>query len=342
MHIRRYFLAASMLIFVTGWAIYIFITKESTSFEVMGIMLPSLPIAVWVGAAMSILLIATLLHMIFHTLTSSLRLRKFETDYKRLKTSIVDAYLLKNGRSHKFKTERYKLLGKIVDNTKMVPDNSLAILEDKNIASIVEVINSIDSGNSVELKSYNLATDNELVVKNNLNKFKAGELEPEQILAKKELYTKELREEAYLSLAKVAPVHVIENYRESVSFEALLEIIKRVDAKKYPLSIANETIADLVEHLGELNSLEYLKIAQVAIDIKPEQRLAIFERLSSDNSKAIDAYLYTLFDLEMVEKATEILDSSSENEYILFKAFADLKISGKHYDIKTLIALLLH
>ncbi len=342
MHIRRYFLAASMLIFVICWGIYIFITKESTSIELFDIVLPSLPIAVWVAIAMSVLLLATVLHMIFHTITLSIKLGRFESDAKRAIDSFVDAYLQKSSRSHKFKTERYKLFGELIDNTNMKPDTSLSISRNKKVAAVVEMINKIDSGEPVNLKSFSLAVDNPLVVKNSANMFRSSQLSAEKILSSDNLYTKELKLEAYLSISKNAPVHLIEKYRESVTMKALLEILSRVDAKKDPLSIANETIIDLIDRLGDLSSIEYLKIADAMTHISPDKRIETSKRLSSENAKATDAYLYTLFDLEMIDSTCEILDNSSDEEFVLFKAFSDLKESGKHYDIKTLIALLLH
>jgi len=39
----------------------------------------------------------------------------------------------------------------------------------------------------------------------------------------------------------------------------------------------------------------------------------------------------------MVEKAADILENSEENEFLNFKAYLDLKKSGKSYDIELFI-----
>ena len=66
----------------------------------------------------------------------------------------------------------------------------------------------------------------------------------------------------------------------------------------------------------------------------PEQRLKLFEGLSDSSEDAMNGYLYTLFDLEMLESAKEILDNSQPNEFIKFKAYSTLKSCNKNFDIK--------
>ena len=65
----------------------------------------------------------------------------------------------------------------------------------------------------------------------------------------------------------------------------------------------------------------------------PDQRIKLFETMSNDNDEIVEAYLYTLFDLEMLAPANEILDNTTESEYIYFKAYSLLRESGKHFDI---------
>ncbi len=69
----------------------------------------------------------------------------------------------------------------------------------------------------------------------------------------------------------------------------------------------------------------------------PEQRIKLFDTLSSENDKIMEAYLFTLFDLEMLTPAKEILENSQANEYVYFKAYSSLRECGKHFDINLFI-----
>jgi len=65
----------------------------------------------------------------------------------------------------------------------------------------------------------------------------------------------------------------------------------------------------------------------------PEQRIRLFEILSESNDDAMEAYFYTLYDLQMIDTANEILNNTSKEDYLIFKAYRDLKRANKHYNI---------
>jgi hypothetical protein len=69
----------------------------------------------------------------------------------------------------------------------------------------------------------------------------------------------------------------------------------------------------------------------------PELRMSLFETLSTANDSVMEAYLFTLFDLEMIEPAKEILENSQDDEYVYFKAYSSLRECGKHFDINLFI-----
>ena len=71
--------------------------------------------------------------------------------------------------------------------------------------------------------------------------------------------------------------------------------------------------------------------------MNPEQRIKLFETLSNENENVMEAYLFTLFDLEMLAPANEILETSQNNEYVYFKAYSSLRECGKHFDINLFI-----
>jgi len=342
MYIKRYSIAALLLIFAIGWFVYGFVSKESLHISVLGIMLPALPAAVWVALAMLLLYAATVFHMFFYSVVGTIRLRKYEKDYAYLLEAFADAYLQKENRQHTFKTQRYALMGKLIDHSRIVPDKMLEEVDHPKHSAVVEAIRKIENGESTDLKRFNLPPSNVLVRNNQINLLSEGKLEAETVLTKPERYDAGLQAMAFEQLSVYAPLHVLEKYRAFMTFQALLSIVRRINAEENTLSVPTTTVVDFFSKIEGLNSLDYLYIAMnMGEHMLPEQRIAVFEMLSDKDEKALDGYLFTLFDLEMVEKAKEMLHMTAENEYVLFKAYGDLKSCNRHYDVKRFANMML-
>jgi len=334
MYIKRYTIAALLLVVLVGWYVYAFITQDSVSISLFGINLPSLSIAIWVVVPLVLLYLASVAHMAFYSLLGSLKLRKFEKDYEKMIDSIVDAYLGKKDRSHSFKTPRYQLLGSLVDNTKLLPNSDLPLnVEDEKISEVLESLQTIRDGGVADLKKYNLPSFNELAKTNERNRYKNGGISAEGILGRLEKYDDSLAEEVYVDFVKTASLNDIQKYKKSITKQALFEILARVNAGENTLEIDNESLIELFNDL-ELSTKDYINASHaLSKTMIPDQRIKLFEIMSEKDENIIDAYLFTLFDLEMLVPANEILQNSQDNEYIYFKAYSALRECGKHFDI---------
>ncbi len=338
MHIKRYTLAALVLIVLIGWYVYAFITQESVSIELFGIALPSLSIAMWVVLPLVVLYVASVIHMSFYSLLGSLKLRKYEKDYEKIVDAIVDAYLGKDNRSYSYKTDRYKLLGALVDNATISPIGKFdADIESEKISEVIELINKVRNGETVDLKKYSLPSFNALAIQNERNRYSNGDITAEDILNNSNKYDESICRDVYVDFVKTAPLHEIEKYKKFLTKEALFEILTRVNAQENTLEISNDSLIALFNDL-DLSSDDYMKASQkLSNGMIPEQRIKLFETLSNENENIMEAYLFTLFDLEMLAPANEILENSQANEYIYFKAYSSLRECGKHFDINLFI-----
>lgn len=338
MQIKRYTIASLILIVLVGWYVYSFVTQESTSIELFGIALPSLPIAMWVIVPLVLLYIASVIHMSFYSFLGNLKLRKYEKDYEKIVDAIVDAYLGKDNRSYSYKTERYQLLGALVDNANILPQSNFNLnIEDKKISEVLELINKVKNGESVELKKYSLPSYNQFSIQNARNKYKNGDITAEDILSNMSKYDEVIGKEVYVDFVKEASLNSIEKYKSSLTKEALFIILARVNADEFTLDISNETLTSLFADL-ELSSDDYMQISKsLSRGMIPELRIKLFETLSTEDDTIMEAYLYTLFDLEMLAPAKEILDNSQNDEYVQFKAYHALRECGKQFDINLFI-----
>lgn len=339
MYIKRYTVAALILMALVGAFVYTYVTQETTTIDFFGIPLPALSIAVWVVIPLLGLYIASVLHMTFYSFIDSLNHRKYEKDYEKIIDAIVEAYLGKATRTNNFKTERYKLLGTLLENTALFPNgNIVGLTKNEKIDDVLKVLEDIKSGEVVDLKHFNLLMDNELVIQNERNRYKKGELTAEALLANSSKYADVLKKEVYIDFVKTASFSNIEKYQALLSKEALYEILARVNADSFTLEISNEELVSLMKKL-ELHKDDYIQLSRVISNggMIPEQRMRLFEILSDENEEAMEAYLYTLFDLEVIAPADAILENSQSNEYLKFKAYRALKENNKHFSIELFV-----
>lgn len=339
MYIKRYTIVALVWMGLVGWYVYAYITQKSMSIDLFGIPMPSLSIALWAIAPVFILYLASVTHMTFYSILGNFRLRKYEKDYQKLINAIIDAYLGKKERNYSFKTDRYKVLGTLLQNSIIYPkDTMIGKIDDEKINRVLKAIQEIKKGEVADLKPYNLASDNELVIQNERNRYKKDQIDAETLLSNATKYDDRLCKEAYVDYVKTASLSGIKKYKAFLTKEALYEILARINADENTLEISNEDLVELFEKLV-LNKKDYIEISSILAKggMIPEQRMKLFEILSDKNEDVMDAYLYTLYDLEMIAPANTILDNSQPDEYQQFKAYRVLKECGKNFNISMFV-----
>jgi len=338
MYLKRYTIASILLMVIVGWYVYAFVTQGSFAIEFFGIQLPAMSIAILVIIPVFVLYVASLLHMGFYSIMGGFEHRKFDKDFDKYIDSVVDAYLGKQVRNHTYKTDRYKLLGGVMDNSVMMANPTLkANTPNEKINDIINIINEIKDGKVVDLKKYNLKLTNQLTILNQKNMYKNGDVSAEDILSSTGKYSDALFAEVYVDFVKTSPLYAIENHKKHITKEALFEILARINADENTLEISNESLISLFNAL-ELDADDYIKISSIlSKTMIPEQRMKLFETLSEENEDATGAYLYTLFDLEIISPADELLQNTQPNEYLNFKSYRALKDCGKNFSIELFV-----
>ena len=335
MYIKRYSIAAFIWIALVGWYVYAYVTQGSMSIDMFGIPLPSLSVALWVVVPLVILYIASVLHMAFYSMLGNFKLRGYEKDFEKIINAIIDAYLGKKSRSYTFKTERYKLLGTLLEKSTVFPTGELiGITGNEKIDKVLTLIEDIKKGEVVDLKPFNLLPENPLVIQNEKNRVKKGDVLAADILSNCTKYADELCTFVYTNYVKTATISNIIKYKAFLTKEALHEIMIRINSDEHTLSVSNEELIELFNKL-ELSKQDYIELSITLAKggMIPEQRMKLFETLSDEKEDAMDAYLFTLFDLEMLAPAVEILEHSQPDEFQNFKAYRALKDCGKNFSI---------
>ena len=336
MYIKRYTIAALIWIGLVGWYVYAYITHDKMSLDLFGIPLPSLSTAIWVIAPMVVLYLGSVLHMAFYSMLGNFKLRGYEKDFEKIIDAIIEAYLGKKKRSHTFKTDRYKLLGTLIEKSKIEPsEDLLGTTGNEKIDNVLRILENIKKGEPVDLKPFNLLPENPLVIQNEKNRLAKGEISASDILANCTKYADELCRYVYAEYVKTASLTNILKYKSFLTKESLYAILERINSEMHPLTISNEDLIALFEKL-DLTKEDYIEISVILskAGMVPEQRMKLFETLSNENhEKVMDAYLFTLFDLEMLAPADEILQNAQPDEYENFRAYRALKDCGKNFSI---------
>lgn len=337
MRLKQYSVAALIFILAIGWYIYAFKTQASTSIDLFGIHMPSLPIALWVMVPAVMLFLATLLHISFYSILGSFKLRRYQSDFDKLIKSIHVALLNQTSRPESFKTDRYTLLGNVLSHVTLRLDDEITASGNAKIDDAIALIRRIENKEVVELKKYNLPKENTWVIQNNLNRFEQERLSAEDILSKSEQYDAALVSKALHQFVTDAPLFAIEKYKQMLGKSALFTLLGRLNnAENHLIEIPNETLLTLFEqvHCDKACFIEASKV--LGENMVPEQRIKLFELLSEKYDEAQEAYVFTLFDLEMNEAAVELLESLQIAMPNL-EAYNALRQCGKHYDINLFI-----
>jgi len=332
MQLKRYTIASFIFIFLVGIATYS-IDNDAISFDLLGIHFPNLPIAFWVAVPVALMYFVSVLHMAFHALLGNLKLRKLDRDNEKMIDALRDGLLGVNERNYVFKTDAYRLMGKLLDNSLILPYESLREVGNEKIDEALALLRDVKDKKKVDIKKFHLGNSTSIAIENNLNRLERGELAADEVLSHADTYGSIVASKAYESYVKTASLGSVLKYKQFFKQSSLIDFVQRINNGQNGIEMSNEELISLLKSL-KLTTEDYINLSiAMAKNMVPEQRIRLFETLSETNDDAMEAYFYTLYDLQMVDTANEILNNTSKDDYLIFKAYRDLKRANKHYDI---------
>lgn len=332
MQLKRYTIGSLILMLLVGAAVYT-IESGSVSFDLLGMHFPNLPIAFWVVVPLIVMYFASLLHMGVYALVGNYKLRRLGKDHEKMVDALRDALLGVNDRNYVYKTEPYKLLGKVIDNALIFPYETLRSVGNEKIDEALELMRDVKEKKKVDIKKFHLANTTSIAIQNNLNRFERGEIDADAVLSRPESYGDVVCAKAFESYVKTASSGSIMKFKRFFTKVSLLDFVRRINAGENGIQISNEELVTLFEGL-KLDRNDWIDLsAAMSKNMLPEQRIRLFEMISEKCDDAMEGYLFTLYDLQMIDTANEILNNTAHDEYQIFKAYRDLKRANKHYDI---------
>jgi len=332
MQLKRYTIASFIFIFLVGIAAYS-INNDAISFDLMGMHFPNLPIAFWVAVPVALMYFVSVLHMAFHALLGNLKLRKLNRDNEKMIDALRDGLLGVSERNYVYKSDAYKLMGKLLDNSLILPYETLREVGNETIDEALALLRDVKDKKKVDIKKFHLGNTTSIAIQNNLNRLERGEIGADEVLSRADTYGDIVASKAFESYVKTASVGSILKYKQLFKQSSLNNFVQRINNSENGIEMSNDELISLLKSL-KLTSKDYIDLSRaMAKNMVPEQRIRLFETLSETNDDVMEGYFYTLYDLQMIDTANEILNNTSKDDYLIFKAYRDLKRANKHYDI---------
>jgi ABC-type multidrug transport system fused ATPase/permease subunit len=338
MRLGLYIIASIVLMAIVGIFVYT-INPGNYSIDELGFSI-TIPIAVWIVVPMFILMIASAIHMMFYGTKNFFKFKKWEKDTMSLDDALYWS-LLNEPKVHKFNLPILKQTASLLSVSCVKVDGAVDDISDK-LRGALTLVSEIDRGEYVDLKVRKLdrvlSKENPLVIKNLKNRLAKDENFAEEVLQSKETYSPKLYSEALTVFASTVNFPKARKYAKIFDKQNLLLLLSRV-TKEDDLGLTKEILDEFIKALeSTLECADYLKIATLMMaHLSPDENLKLWREYERTYPKAEIAYLYLLFDYEMIEKAGDYLAEHDEGDFKRFRALYDLKKEHKKYKITDLM-----
>jgi ABC-type multidrug transport system fused ATPase/permease subunit len=338
MRLGLYLIAAIILMAIVGIFVYT-INPNNYSISQFGLSV-TMPIAVWIILPMLALMFASVVHMMFYSTKNFFKFKKWEKDTVSLDDALYWS-LLNEPKAHKFNLPILKQTASLLDVSCVKVDGAVDDISDK-LRGALTLVTEIDRGEYVDLKARKLdkvlSKENPLVVKNLMNRLTKETTFAEEVLQSKELYSDELFDEALKNFSLKTTFPKAKKYANIYNKESFFMLLERV-AKEDNLDLTKDILdAFIVALESKLICSDYLSIATLMMtELSPDENLKLWREYEGKYTDAQIAYLYLLFDYEMIEKAGEYLEEHEEKDFKRFRALYDLKKEHKKYKITDLM-----
>ena len=156
-----------------------------------------------------------------------------------------------------------------------------------------------------------------------------------EIIKKQSSHSADIFKYAFTRVIETKSMTTIKKVLEDITLDLdmLHILIKKDSMEKNEFSLDNTTLLNIIKNI-ELTNKDLITIGRAyKKSMAPEQLIKLFEDIITKNENLTESYLYILGEYEMITEMREILANSQKNEFIIYKAYLDLRDAGKHYPL---------
>ncbi len=338
MRIGLYLIFAMIFTALVGAFVYT-LQLGDYSHSLLGISL-NLPVFVWVTLPVLLLMIFSVLHMAYYGTVNFFARKRWEKDAATFQDALYWS-LLKEPKEHKYSIKQIGDGAKLLANSTIDVAGNADGISDK-FRSVIGLIQDVNRGEYVNLKEKKLANklskENPILIKNNINRLSADPKFVEEVLQSTAAYNKETIAKALEIFAQNETFFKAKKYAKLFDVENFFVLLERAAASKEDIGMNEEMIKTFVTELP-FRCREYMHLAKVCLQkFTPDSNLEMFKGFRKIDEDANQAYLYLLFEYEMLDAIEEFLNDFSVNEFVRFRALFTIKKSNHKYNIESLVS----
>ena len=338
MRLGLYIFAAVTLIAMVGAFAYT-MNPNNYMVELMGINF-NFPVAVWIVLPMVALLVFTVIHMIFHGLKSYFKLKKWHRDAATLEDALYWS-MVNEPKEQKYATDEISTAATLLSKANVHVLDSVEGMSPR-LTKTFNIISKIKNGEYVDLKENKMSKvfseGNPLLIQNRLNRLTTDSKYVEEVMKSYSSFSDPVRKKALELFAAQESFFKARKYAKVFDVENFFVMLNRVDNKE-GVELNTEILDDFVAAL-KLTCNDFTKIAYITKkQFSPDENLALFKKYQNEYPRAQHAYLYLLFEYELMDEVASYLDEHDEREFTKGRALFDLKKSHKNYKIEDLIVI---
>lgn len=305
--------------------------------ELMGINF-NFPVALWMVLPMLLLFIFTLIHMFIYGLKNYFILKKWQKDAGTLEDALYWS-LINEPKEQKYGIDVLRSSASLLGKASLdISDNMEGLTT--RLTRVINIIQKIKNGDYVDLKEEKMSkvfhSGNPILIQNHLNRLHSDDKFIEDVLKSTSGYSEIVVTEALAAFARKENFAKARKYVKVFDIKSFFIMLERV-TEENNLELTPEILTDFVQAL-DIGCQDFIKIASVTKKyFNPEENLTLFSGYQLKNPKAQNAYLYLLFEYELLDQVATYLNEQEDHEFIKFRALWELKQEHTKYKLEDII-----
>jgi hypothetical protein len=336
MKLGLYTFATTVLMMIVGALAYT-VNADHYVVEFMGVNL-NFPVAAWLVLPMFVLFVFTFFHMLVYGLKNHFILNRWKKDAQTLDDALYWA-LLNESKDQKYLIDDISKSATLLSHSNLKMQDGMPELNSR-LTKITGILQKIQNGEYVDLKEHKLAKvfneGNPYLIQNRINRLEADGKFVEEVMKSSSSFSQPVQQKALEIFASQENFFKARQYAKVFDMKNFLVMLKRVNQEE-DMGISQEILKDFIDHINPTCS-DFLRIADITKKLfTPDENLALFFSYQTKNPKAQYAYLYLLFEYELMDEIGRYLDEQEDSEFMRFRALYTLKKSNERYQLEDII-----
>ena len=334
MRIGLYIFASLAFIALLGAFVY---TLELGGYR-LDLLNITLPVTIWIILPALLLFIFTIAHMFFYGVKNYFVQKKWQKDTQTLEDALYWS-LVNEPKEQKYAIENVKSSALLLGKASLEVSDNIEGLTPR-LSRVVNIIQKIKNGEYIDFKEHKMSkvfhAGNPILIQNRLNRLENDEKFVEDVMRSNSEYSEPVQAVALDIFAKKEDFVKARKYAKVFDVKNFLVMLSRITHEDN-LGLNGDILNEFVNAL-ELKCQDYVNIATITKKyFKPEENLLLYREYQAKDENAQNAYLYLLFEYELLDQVSNYLDEQEETDFIKFRALYQLKKTNSKYKLNDII-----